>query len=108
MNKYKKLAFNTVIFAIGSFGSKILSLLLTNLYTKHISPTGMSDKDMLETTALFLLPIFLSIAEAIIRYGLDDKYDKREIFSTAALMNFIGFGAIVLIVPILQHFYQTF
>ncbi len=102
MNKYKKLALNTVIFAIGSFGSKILSLLLTNLYTKHISPTGMSDKDMLETTALFLLPIFLSIAEAIIRYGLDDKYDKREIFSTAALMNFAGFGAIVLIVPILR------
>ena len=31
MNKYKKLAFNTMIFAIGNFGSKILVLLLTRL-----------------------------------------------------------------------------
>ena len=31
MNKYKKLVSNTLIFAIGSFGSKILLLLLTRL-----------------------------------------------------------------------------
>ena len=77
MDKYKKLAFNTVIFAAGSFGSKIFSLLLNNLYTKHISPSGIYTKTMLETLALFLLPVFtFSLTEAIIRYGLDNRYKK--------------------------------
>ena len=58
MNKYKKLAFNTMIFAVGSFGSKLLVLLLTRLYTANMNSAAMGVKDLLETTALFLQPIF--------------------------------------------------
>ena len=36
MDKYKTLALNTVIFAVGSFGSKILLFFLTRLYTGNI------------------------------------------------------------------------
>lgn len=45
MNKYKKLVSNTLIFAIGSFGSKILLLLLTRLYTGNINPGDNSTKE---------------------------------------------------------------
>ena len=48
MNKYKKLVSNTLIFAIGSFGSKILLLLLTRLYTGNINPGDNSTKELLE------------------------------------------------------------
>mgnify|MGYP006371022483 CR=1 FL=1 len=48
MNKYKKLAFNTMIFAIGSFGSKILVILLTRLYTGNINPADSGTRKMLE------------------------------------------------------------
>ena len=33
MNKYKRLLTNTIVFAIGTFASKLLVLLLTPLYT---------------------------------------------------------------------------
>lgn len=100
MNKYKKLAFNTAIFAVGSFGSKILVLLLTRLYTKHISPADMNTKDLLETTALFLQPIFtFALQEYLIRFGLDKKYSKKAVFSTSACITFIGLVAVILVVP---------
>lgn len=57
MNKYKQLASNTIIFAIGSFGSKILLLFLTKLYTANINPADNSTKELLEVTANFLIPL---------------------------------------------------
>ncbi len=104
MNKYKKLAFNTMIFAIGGFGSKILALLLTRLYTSNISPADSSTKELLEITANFLLPIFtFSMAEAVIRFGLDNKYKKEEVFSTAVCLNGAGMVLMMMIGPFL-HF----
>ena len=86
MNKYAKLAQNTVIFAIGSFGSKILLLLLTRLYSGNINSVDTSTKSLLEQTANFIIPIVtFSIAEAVIRYGLDREYDKTEVFTSACV-----------------------
>jgi len=91
---------NTIVFTIGSFGSKIISLLLNNLYTKNISPTGLFAKSMLETLALFLTPVFtFAITESVIRFGLDKSYDKAQVFSTAAVLNFLGLIPMVLVVP---------
>lgn len=91
MNKYKKLAMNTIVFAIGNFGSKILVILLTRLYSSNINPADSSTKELLEITANFLLPIFtFSMSEAIIRYGLDKKYKKAQVFTTAMCLNIFG------------------
>ena len=103
MNKYKKLAMNTVIFAIGNFGSKILVILLTRLYTNNISPADSSTKELLEITANFLLPIFtFSMSEAIIRYGLDRKYKKKEVFTTAMCLNLVGLALMFVFAPLLK------
>ncbi len=103
MNKYKNLAFNTVIFTIGSFGSKLLSLLLNNLYTKHISPSQLYTKTLVETLALFLIPVFtFSLGEAIIRYGLDNRYDKTKIFTTTSIISLSGLTLMAAVVPLIQ------
>lgn len=103
MNKYKKLAFNTMIFAIGGFGSKILALLLTRLYTNNIGSSDSSTKELLEITANFLLPIFtFSMAEAVIRFGLDNKYKKEEVFSTAFCLNGVGMILMLIVGPLLK------
>ena len=108
MDKYKSLALNTVILTIGSFGSKIISLLLNNLYTKHIAPPQLYTKTLLETLALFLIPVFtLSLREAVIRYGLDKNYDKTEIFTTSSVMTFMGLVPMVVVVPLI-HFIPLF
>ena len=103
MNKYKLLALNTIIFTIGSFGSKIISLLLNNLYTKYISPAELFTKSLLETLALFLIPVFsFSITEAVVRYGLDRRYSKKEVFTTAITLNIIGIMPIFFTVPFIR------
>jgi O-antigen/teichoic acid export membrane protein len=102
MNRYKKLAANTMVFAIGSFGSKILLLLLTRLYTGNISTGDNSTKELLEITANFLIPIItFSITEAVIRYGLVSDYKKKEIFSSACVIEMCGLGILLLITPII-------
>ncbi len=102
MNKYKKLAVNTAIFAIGSFGSKILVLLLTRLYTSNISPSDSSTKELLEITANFLIPIVtFSMNEAIIRYGLDKHYNKRQVFTSACCITGGGLILMLILSPLL-------
>ncbi len=102
MNKYKQLAMNTAVFAIGSFGSKILLFLLTRLYTHNIASGDNSTKSLLENTANFIIPIVtLSIAEAVIRYGLDREFDKREIFTSACVVELGGLLGLVLLSPLL-------
>lgn len=103
MNKYKKLASNTIIFAIGSFGSKILLLLLTRLYTGNINPSDNSTKELLELTANFLIPIItFSIADAVIRYGLDKNYDNRKVFTSACVAEVGGVVLLLVLSPLLN------
>lgn len=60
----------------------------------------MNTKDLLETTALFLQPIFtFALQEYMIRFGLDRNYSKKEVFSTSACITMVGIIAMILIVP---------
>lgn len=103
LNKYQKLAQNTVIFAIGSFGSKILLLLLTRLYSGNIDPGDTGIKSLLEQTANFIIPVVtFSIAEAVIRYGLDRDYDKKEVFTSACITELVGSVLLLLCSPLLM------
>ena len=107
MNKYKKLALNTGIFAIGSFGAKILNLLLTRLYALNLSDTESGVKGLLELSLLFLQPIFtFALQEYLIRFGLDKEYDKREVFSTSAVITSAGMVLMTLIVPFLSKMHS--
>ncbi len=102
-NKYKTLAANTAIFAIGSFGSKILAFMLTRLYTKFLEDAShFNNKEILELCANMLIPLVsLSIAEAIIRYGLDKNYENKTVFSNAVTLLLCGAGGFILLSPLL-------
>ena len=99
MNKYKKLALNTLIFSIGSFSSKLLSFLLVRFYTEYLTASETSTFDLVCQTANLLVPIAtLSITEGVIRYGLDSKYDKKQIYSIGFLTTVLG---CIILIPIL-------
>lgn len=103
MNKYKNLALNTFILAIGTFGSKILAVFLTRLYTTHMDTGVLGTKELIETTATFLIPVFtLAISESVIRYGLDKDFDNKQVYSTAMAVQFFGMIIMVLASPILS------
>ena len=76
MDKYKKLVSNTVIFAIGTFSSKLLVFLLMPLYTRVLTESDYGVVDLLMQTGNLLLPLVsLGINNAIIRFGLDKSSD---------------------------------
>ena len=84
---YKKLFSNTLIFAAGSFCSKLLVLLLVPLYTNAMLPDEFGSVDLISQTANILIPIFtLTLAEAVLRFGLDadSQEEKKKIYSVVS------------------------
>lgn len=101
MNKYQKLAGNTVIFAIGSVGAKILSFFLTRLYTGCLSSEQLGSADLLYQASNVIYPIVtLSMADAVIRFGMEKKNDMRSIFTVAISTTVIGLAVLALLSPL--------
>ena len=82
MDKYKKLITNTLLFALSSFGSKILIYLMMPLYTGILSPDEYGIISNIQDTSQLLLPLTcIGITNAIIRFGLDTACDKKAVFT---------------------------
>lgn len=80
--KYKYLTKNTALFAISSFGSKILSFLLVPLYTNILTTSEYGIADVITTTGTLIMYICtLDVADGVLRYVLDRRDKKDEIFS---------------------------
>lgn len=91
MDKYKKLASNTLIFSIGSFSSKILSVLLLRLYTSYMSNEMFSTTSLMQMLVNLLEPLAsLSMSEAIVRYGLEKTIKKDSLFTSAVAVSAAG------------------
>ena len=100
-SSYKKLFSNTVIFAIGSFSSKILILLLVKVYTSYLSREELGINDVITQIANWLQPIVtMTISEAVIRFGLDKAFDKKKVFTIGNLICMAGFAVLGMILPI--------
>ena len=81
MDKYKRLISNTVIFAIGTFSSKVLVFLLMPLYTRVLTDAEYGVTDLIVQTGNLLLPLVsLGIINAVIRFGLDRQVRKSDVF----------------------------
>lgn len=103
---YKKLFSNTIIFAIGSFGSKLLVLILVPLYTAALSPEQYGTVDLVAQTANILLPIFtLSVSEAALRFGLDARSpeQRKTVYTTCLAVVIAGLGIMAAIFPLLSR-----
>lgn len=101
MNKYKKLIDNTIIFAVGQMGAKVVSFLLITLYTAVLSPNEYSTADLLYNTINVLYPIVtFSMADAILRFGVDKEYNIKKVYNSANFMLVIGMTIFAMTLPI--------
>ncbi len=100
MNKYSSLAKNTIIFAIGTFSSKILSFIMVFFYSHAMQTAEFGMLDILINSAALMLPLaMLGITNAIIRFGLDDENKKSDVFTTGLVAVGIGFGVLLIVSP---------
>lgn len=102
MDKYKRLASNTMIFAVGTFSSKLLTFFLTRLYTAVLSKAEYGVTDLIQQSGNLLLPLVtLGIVNAVVRFGLDKGVRKSDVFTTGLLSVLGGTVLLVGISPLL-------
>lgn len=104
MDKYKKLISNTIIFGIGTFGSKILVFLLMPLYTRVLTKADYGVVDLIIQTSNLLIPVVsLGIANGVVRFGLDRSIRKSDVFSVGLVTILCGFGVFLVLAPFLRN-----
>lgn len=97
MDKYKKLANNTIIFAIGTFSSKVLSFLLMPFVTRVMKTGDYGAADLIQQTVNVLIPIvFLQVNSACLRFAMDKTSDKSDVFSIGVKTTLKGFVVFLL------------
>lgn len=102
MDKYKRLFSNTLIFAIGTFSSKLLSFFLTRLYTEVLTQGQYGITDMLQQSGNLLFPLItLGITNAVVRFGLDKGVRKSDVFTTGLISLLLGIVVLLLVSPLL-------
>ena len=96
--KYKKLCSDTVILALGTFGSKLLVFLLMPLYTALLSPDQYSAAELITGTANLIMPFAcMGITTGIFRFAAEKGSDQAEVFSSGIALLGAGLGALTLI-----------
>lgn len=105
MNSYKKLINNSIIFAVGTLGSKVVSFLLVPLYTYYLSTVEYGTVDLVITTVNMLIPIVsVSAYEAVLRFTMDKNEEPDVILSNSLLIALGGFLIAILFYPVLNYF----
>ena len=100
MDKYKKLASNTIIFAIGAFSSKLLTILLTSFYTRVMATGDYGGATLIQNAVNILMPVVtLAVNSAVLRFTLDKATDKKAVFTTGVATTLIGFAIFCLFAP---------
>ena len=80
MNRYTYLLKNIGLLTLSNFATKLLSFFLVPLYTNILTTTEYGTYDLFNTTIGVLIPILtLNIQEAVMRFLLDSKYNRKSI-----------------------------
>ena len=93
--KSKELLKNTALFAISSFAPKFLGFFLVPLYTAYLSTTEYGTFDLINVAVSLAFPLLsLTIRDAILRFCLDNKYQRKDCLNIS--LRIMGIDAIIL------------
>lgn len=86
-SRYKSLLKDTLIFALGNMGTKLILFLMVPLYTNYMSDAEYGIADLVFTIAQLIAP-FLSmvIFDAVIRFGLSDHERKEDVLLVGVIV----------------------
>lgn len=101
MNKYQKLANNTIVLAIGQFSSKLLVYVMLRFYTDWLGTDGFGDiTNIINASSLLISVVTLSISEGVLRYALDKDNSGRMVFSIGINVTLYGLAIFTAAVPL--------
>ncbi len=103
MNKSKYLLKNTALLALGNFASKFISFILIPLYTNYLTTSEYGTIDLISVITTITIPIItLNIGEAVIRFLLDETYDKNTITLIGIVIILLSSFFGLLLLPLLN------
>lgn len=101
-SKSKRLAIDTVLFGISTFGSKILVFLLTPLYTAALLTEEFGVADLINTTVNLIYPIItLAITDATLRYALDKNSAKSAVLGNSIAITVLSILLLTAFYPLI-------
>ena len=102
MSRGDTLVKNTIIYAIGNFGSKILSFLIVPLYSYYINTSDMGTYDLIVTTIMLIAPVVtMQMSDGVYRWLIDGKNDAEQVILSASQIiyrNLLIFSSIYVVV----------
>lgn len=102
-SKTKRLAIDTILFGISTFGSKILVFLLTPLYTAVLLTEEYGVADLINTTVNLIYPVLtLAITDATLRYALDKDCEKSAVFGNSVLITALSVLLMMAFYPVMK------
>lgn len=103
--KYRQLAQNTFIFAMGAFGSKLFLFLLVPLYTNVLTTREYGISELIINIGKLILPVVsLTIYDAIFPFALSNKYKKENIFLNVNLVLLAAAVFLIIITPFWSYY----
>ena len=101
----KQLLKGTGIYAVGTFGTKILMFLIVPLYTYYLDPSEMGTYDVLIGTIGLLLPIIsLQISDSVYRWVIREDADALTCIGTSYRFLFVSSFITVAVVLAVNFF----
>lgn len=101
--KSKRLINNTIIFFIGSLGSKFIQFFLVPLYTYALTTEQYGVTEIVLTASNVLMPVFsVSIADGLLRFGLDKNLKKEDVLKNSMLIVLVGTILSIILAPLFQ------
>ena len=104
-SKYKRLFKDTLLFALGSIGSKIIIFFLVPFYTYYLSPEEYGISDLVFTVSQLAIPFFsLVIFDAVVRFALARKERPQDVLLVGFLVWACGSLLAVAMTPLLGFY----
>ncbi len=113
MDRYKKLASNTIALSLGTMASKVLVYLLLPLYTACLDKSQYSQADIITQTANLLLPLLaVGMVDGIFRFAMDarDEEGRASVFCVSFWAVLGGSALALCLIPLFGglHFFGSY
>ena len=107
--KYKNLIKDTLIFALGNIGSKMITFFLVPFYTNYLTKAEYGTADLVFTVSQMLIPFAsLVIFDGVIRYGLFRKERPQDALLVGLLVWALGSIFLIICCPLIGLYKSIF
>lgn len=112
-NKYIRLVCDMGVFALGTVFAKLVQFLLMPIYTTYMTTEAYGMAELTNNLSEFFFPIVtICIYEAVFRYAVDIKIDKKEVISFGMMIltgsAFLVGGGLVILQKFVHYKYMMY